>query len=88
MSEALFGLIVTLTFTLDADPVIEAQGRDGARQHDSLYAAIVQRLKTGSRSRSIQTKRRRFADQSANRRHYAAVQIRDQRFVLKCRRLP
>ena len=32
MSEALFGLIMTLTFTLGADLVIEAQGREGARQ--------------------------------------------------------
>ena len=32
MSEALFGLIMTLTFTLGADLVIQAQGREGARQ--------------------------------------------------------
>ncbi len=32
MGEALFGLIMTLTFTLGADLVIEAQGREGARQ--------------------------------------------------------
>jgi hypothetical protein len=32
MGEALFGLIMTLTFTLGADLVIDAQGRDGARQ--------------------------------------------------------
>jgi hypothetical protein len=32
MGEALFGLIMTLTFTLGADLVIEAQGRDGVRQ--------------------------------------------------------
>ena len=32
MGEALFGLIMTLTFTLGADLVIDAQGREGARQ--------------------------------------------------------
>lgn len=32
MGEALFGLIMTLTFTLGADLVTEAQGREGARQ--------------------------------------------------------
>ena len=32
MGEALFGLIMTLTFTLGADLVVEAQGREGARQ--------------------------------------------------------
>ena len=32
MGEALFGLIMTLTFTLGADLVIQAQGREGARQ--------------------------------------------------------
>lgn len=32
MSEALFGLIMTLTFTLGADLVIQEQGREGARQ--------------------------------------------------------
>ncbi len=32
MGEALFGLIMTLTFTLGADLVIAAQGREGARQ--------------------------------------------------------
>jgi hypothetical protein len=32
LSEALFGLIMTLTFTLGADLVIEAQGRESARQ--------------------------------------------------------
>jgi hypothetical protein len=32
MGEALFGLIMTLTFTLGADLVIEAQGRESARQ--------------------------------------------------------
>src|SRR5215467_12805239 len=31
MGELLFGLIMTLTFTLGADLVIDAQGRDGAR---------------------------------------------------------
>src|SRR5215469_8766212 len=31
MGEVLFGLIMTLTFTLGADLVIDAQGRDGAR---------------------------------------------------------
>ena len=29
MSEALFGLIMTLTFTLGADLVIQAEGREG-----------------------------------------------------------
>ena len=32
LGEVLFGLIMTLTFTLGADLVIDAQGRDGARQ--------------------------------------------------------
>jgi hypothetical protein len=32
MSEALFGLIMTLTFTLGADLVVQEQGREGARQ--------------------------------------------------------
>jgi hypothetical protein len=32
MSEALFGLIMTLTFTLGADLVIQEKGREGARQ--------------------------------------------------------
>jgi hypothetical protein len=32
MGEALFGLIMTLTFTLGADLVIEAQGSEGVRQ--------------------------------------------------------
>jgi len=32
MGEALFGLIMTLTFTLGADLVIQQQGREGARQ--------------------------------------------------------
>jgi hypothetical protein len=32
MGEALFGLIMTLTFTLGADLVIQEQGREGARQ--------------------------------------------------------
>jgi hypothetical protein len=32
MGEALFGLIMTLTFTLGADLVIQGQGREGARQ--------------------------------------------------------
>jgi hypothetical protein len=32
MGEALFGLIMTLTFTLGADLVIQDQGREGARQ--------------------------------------------------------
>jgi hypothetical protein len=32
LGEVLFGLIMTLTFTLGADLVIGAQGRDGARQ--------------------------------------------------------
>jgi hypothetical protein len=32
LGEALFGLIMTLTFTLGADLVIEAQGREGARR--------------------------------------------------------
>ena len=32
MGEALFGLIMTLTFTLGADLIIQEQGREGARQ--------------------------------------------------------
>jgi hypothetical protein len=32
MGEALFGLIMTLTFTLGADLVIQEEGREGARQ--------------------------------------------------------
>jgi hypothetical protein len=32
MGEALFGLIMTLTFTLGADLVVDAQGREGPRQ--------------------------------------------------------
>jgi hypothetical protein len=32
MGEALFGLIMTLTFTLGVDLIIHEQGREGARQ--------------------------------------------------------
>ena len=31
MGEILFGLIMTLTFTLGAGPVLEQEGREGAR---------------------------------------------------------